>query len=193
LTAAVKLARPEGRRGPFEMDMAKLRKAGNAYPGTMVVYTAARLQNLAPEDATKVAQFIRIATTEGQRAGSGNGELPGGFVPIRDSGATRALYARAQSVARAIEKQKVPAAAPAAAGPATVSPGSATAAPAGDPVAAGAPAAPPAGAPEALTMPPTQAVSSELSGRLLPALLLLGLVFTVVSAGSRIVRLRSRR
>ncbi|WGY00825.1 hypothetical protein QI633_20080 [Nocardioides sp. QY071] len=193
LTAAVKLARPEGRRGPFEMDMAKLRKAGNAYPGTMVVYTAARLRNLAPEDAGKVAQFIRIATTEGQRAGSGNGELPGGFVPIRDTGATRALYTRAQRVARAIERQKVPAAAPAEAGPATVNPGTAAAAPAGEPVAAAPAAGPAAAAPGAVTMPPTHAVSSEWSGRLLPVLLLLGLVFTVVSAVSRVVQVRSRR
>lgn len=192
MTAALEVARPQGKRGPYEMDMAKLRKAGNAYPGTMIVYTAARLQNLSTEDAGKVAQFIRIATTEGQRAGSGNGELPGGFVPIRDSGATRALYARAQGIARAIEKQKVPAAAPAAAGPATVNPGTPAAAPAGAPVA-GAPAAGPAAAPEAVTMPPTQAVSSEWSGRLLPVLLLLGLVFAMVSAVSRVVQLRSRR
>lgn len=191
MSAAVKVAQPKGRRGPFEMDMAELRKAGDAYPGTMVVYTAARLQNLAAEDAAKVAQFIRIATTEGQHAGSGNGQLPGGFVPISDTGATRPLFDRAQAVARAIEKQKVPAA-PAEAGPATVNPGTAAAAPVGDPAAA-APAAGPAGAPEAVTMPPTQAVSSQWSGRLLPVLLLLGLVFAVVSAVSRVVLFRSRR
>ena len=56
----------------------------------MVVYTAARLQNLAQDDADKVAQFIRISTTEGQRPGSGNGELPDGFLPIRKTGVDRA-------------------------------------------------------------------------------------------------------
>ncbi|MDQ6526681.1 hypothetical protein RB608_23875 [Nocardioides sp. LHD-245] len=191
LTAAVKLARPEGQRGPFEMDMVKLRKAGKAYPGTMLVYAAARLQNLDKKDAAKVAQFVRTATSEGQRPGSGNGQLPGGFVPIRKSGATQALYARAQAVARAIEQQKVPATTPEA-GPATVTPGAPEAVPAADPAVA-APAAGPAPAPEALTMPPTKAVSSEWSGRLLPVLLMLGLVFSVVSAVSRVVVLRSRR
>ncbi|WP_436700038.1 hypothetical protein [Nocardioides sp. BYT-33-1] len=192
LTAAVKLAEPTGGRGPFEMDMAELRKAGNAYPGTMLVYTAARLQNLDKEDAAKVAQFIRTATSEGQRPGSGNGQLPGGFVPIRKSGATKALYDRAQSVARAIEQQKVPAAPPEA-GSATVTPGAPEAVPAGEPAAAAPAAGPAAAAPEALTMPPTKAVSSEWSGRLLPVLLVLGLVFSVVSAVSRVVVLRSRR
>ncbi|MCR1781931.1 hypothetical protein KVF89_05235 [Nocardioides carbamazepini] len=191
LTAAMKVIEPDGKRGPFEMDMVELRKAGNAYPGTMLVYTAARLQNLDKKDAAKVAQFIRTATTEGQRSGSGNGQLPGGFVPIRKSGATKALYTRAQAVARAIEQQKVPVAPPEA-GPATVTPGSPEAVPVGEPVVA-APAAGPAAAPEALTMPPTKAVSSEWSGRLLPVLLMLGLVFAVVSAVSRVVTLRSRR
>ncbi len=64
-------------------------QVAHAYPGTMVVYTAARLQNLAQEDAAKVAQFIRVSTTEGQRPGSGNGELPDGFLPIRRPASTR--------------------------------------------------------------------------------------------------------
>ena len=80
-----------------------------AYPGTMVVYTAARLQNLDQADADKVAQFIRISTTEGQEPGSGNGELPGGFLPIEKTGATAKLYDSAQEVATAVEAQKKPA------------------------------------------------------------------------------------
>ncbi|GAA1503200.1 hypothetical protein GCM10009788_03040 [Nocardioides humi] len=192
LTAAVRLAKQKGKRGPFALDMAKLRKAGGAYPGTMLVYTAARLQNLDKKDAAKVAQFIRIATSEGQRAGSGNGQLPGGFVPIRKSGPTKALHAAAQRVATAIEKQHVPAA-PAEAEPESVVPGPPeAAAPAEEPDAAAAPVAAEEKA-EVVAMPPTQAVSSEWGGRLLPMLILLGLVFSVVSAVSRVVVLRSRR
>ncbi len=44
-------------------------------PGTMIV-SAARLRNASQDDADKVAQFIRVATTEGQRPGSGGGRAP---------------------------------------------------------------------------------------------------------------------
>ena len=87
MTTAVR-ARP-GRRA----------QVGTAYPGTMVVYTAARLANLDQADADKVAQFIRVATTEGQKTGTGNGELPPGYLPIEDKGVTAKLYDSAQEVA----------------------------------------------------------------------------------------------
>ena len=54
---------------PFVLDQADVRTSGTAYPGTMVVYTAAKLRNLVKDDADKVALFIRTATTEGQKAG----------------------------------------------------------------------------------------------------------------------------
>ena len=41
---------------PFVLDQGKVRSSKKAYPGTMVVYTAARLRNLDPADAAKVAQ-----------------------------------------------------------------------------------------------------------------------------------------
>ena len=52
------------------------------------------LQNLPQADADKVAQFIRISTTEGQRPGSGNGELPEGYLPISKTGVTAPLWTR---------------------------------------------------------------------------------------------------
>ena len=58
----------------------------------MIVYTAAKLRDLDPADARKVALFIRTATSEGQKAGAGNGELPRGFLPIQKTGPTRKLY-----------------------------------------------------------------------------------------------------
>ena len=48
-----------------------------------------KLSDLAQADANKVALFIRTATTEGQKPGAGNGELPAGFLPIQDSGVDR--------------------------------------------------------------------------------------------------------
>ena len=88
LGAALKLEEQKDKLGPFVLDQNDVRKSRTAYPGTMVVYTAARTHNLDQADADKVAQFIRISTTEGQEPGSGNGELPGGFLPIEKTGAT---------------------------------------------------------------------------------------------------------
>ncbi|MDZ5660875.1 hypothetical protein SFC79_03795 [Nocardioides sp. S-58] len=102
---ALRLAEPStSGQEPFRMDMADLVKA-DAYPGTMIVYTAARTANLPQEDADKVAQFIQVATTEGQQEGFGNGELPPGYVPLRKTGVTGPLWKQAQAVATAIGEQ----------------------------------------------------------------------------------------
>ncbi len=90
---------------PFALDMGKVVKS-HAYPGTMIVYTAARTANLPQEDADKVAEFIRVSTTEGQRTGYGNGDLPAGYVPITRTGVTAPLWRQAQAVATAIQDQK---------------------------------------------------------------------------------------
>ena len=105
LAAALGLAEQKKPDDPFVLDQADVRKSGKAYPGTMVVYTAAKTANLVAEDAAKVAQFIRVSTTEGQKAGTGNGELPAGFLPIKKTGATAKLHAAAQEVADAVAKQ----------------------------------------------------------------------------------------
>lgn len=106
VSAAAQVAKPKSTSKAFTLDMAALRKKPAAYPGTMIVYTTAKTQGLQASDASKVAEFIRIATTEGQVRGSGNGKLPAGFVPILKSGPTAALYARAQKVAGLIAAQK---------------------------------------------------------------------------------------
>ncbi|GAA1915746.1 hypothetical protein [Nocardioides hwasunensis] len=105
LTKALRLAEPskEGDE-PFTLDMAQMVRK-NAYPGTMIVYTAARTANLPEEDAAKVAQFIEVSTTEGQREGYGNGELPPGYVPIKKAGVTAPLWKQAQAVAKEIGEQ----------------------------------------------------------------------------------------
>jgi hypothetical protein len=71
----------------------------------MVVYTAARTHGMAEADATKVAQFVDVATTEGQRPGYGNGQLPPGYLPITRSGATAPLFRQAQTVAEEVGAQ----------------------------------------------------------------------------------------
>lgn len=191
LSAAVDLMKQKKDREPFVLDQREVRKSGKAYPGTMVVYTATKLTNLADDDATKVAQFIRISTSEGQRPGTGNGDLPAGFLPIKESGVTAKLYDEAQRVATAVEKQ-TPVAAEATSTSSSGGTGTSDPLPpASDEPASVAPSAAPSAAPtespsaEAVAMPPTEAVSSELGGRLLPGLLVLGLLGIAVASAVR--------
>ncbi|WP_435741925.1 hypothetical protein [Nocardioides sp. SYSU DS0663] len=201
LAAAIRLARQKGRMQPFVLDQGDVRRSGAAYPGTMVVYTAARLRGMPEDDAAKVAQFIRVATTEGQRPGSGNGELPDGYLPIRRTGVTAALFESAQEVAAAVAAQRTPAG---GAGPAAGDgPGGGTSGggagpvggvdlptgevpvdevPEAQPPASGGADAPAVAVPE---MPATQAVASRLGSGVLPALLLVGLVALLVASGLR--------
>ncbi|WP_448062563.1 hypothetical protein [Cellulomonas hominis] len=98
---------------PFVIDPEELRSRA-AYPGTMIVHTAARLSGLEPTVAANVAQFVRLATTEGQEPGPGIGQLPDGYLPIVDSGATAGLFDSAQAVATAVAAQWGAMSAPAA-------------------------------------------------------------------------------
>ncbi|GAW49010.1 MULTISPECIES: hypothetical protein [unclassified Nocardioides] len=194
LGAAVALGRQSAKYQPFAIDQADLRKAGNAYPGAMIVYTAARLQNLPQEDADKVADFIRIATTEGQRRGSGNGELPEGFLPIEKKGVTAELYDSAQDVADAIEAQQEPKSHPTdgpsddtGSGDGVDSPVTPIDPPADpEPSTGQDPSATPSVPPAATPMPATEPVGSTLAGGLLPMLILLGAIGCVVATALRL-------
>ncbi|MCO7240876.1 hypothetical protein [Aeromicrobium sp. CnD17-E] len=104
LAKAISTARPTGRTQPFALEDGAVRQA-NGYPGTLVVYTAAKTSGLDRSTARTVASFIRTATTEGQRRGSGNGFLPDGYLPITRTGTTAALFASAQQAAQDVEAQ----------------------------------------------------------------------------------------
>ena len=199
LSAAVSLMEQSKQHHPFVLDQADVRKSRAAYPGTMVVYTAARLQNLAEEDAAKVASFIRIATTEGQRPGSGNGQLPAGFLPIERTGVTGKLFRSAQETADAIEEQQEPkpptdgngsdGGTDGGSGPVDPPglPGGGTPDQGPDPSAEPTPPA------EPVAMPPTEAVSSNLAGGLLPLLILLGTIGCLVTLALRLAGPVARR
>jgi hypothetical protein len=200
LTKAVSVGRQSQPYGPFQMQMPDLLEARTAYPGTMVVYTAARLSHLDRADAAKVSQFIKVSTTQGQVPGSGNGQLPEGFVPIRDSGVTEKLYVSAQQVGAAVAAQQVskpptakPSSQPPEAQPPSV-PGGPTGSSdlPGDAPSAANPSAAPAAAPStaptveaAAQMPPTRSVSSQMSRGLIPALVLIGLLGLLVAGATR--------
>jgi hypothetical protein len=153
LAAAAAVAKPGSTSEAFDLSQARLAKRVSAYPGTMIVYTTAKTRGLDKAEAKKVASFIRISTSEGQVPGSGNGKLPDGYVPITKSGATAALYAQAQKVAKLVEAQKEPAAEPTKAAPTTAAP------------AASVPAAPVVDAPtdEAVEETPAAAVETPVT------------------------------
>ena len=104
----VALAEPaRAATSPFTLDMADVRQGRTAYPGTMIVYTAATTANLAEGRRRQGRQFIRIATTEGQRPGYGNGELPAGLPADRGRPASpRRCSSRRQASPTAIATQK---------------------------------------------------------------------------------------
>lgn len=185
MAAAVSAAtKVKGQTGVFSLAATSLAKKPAAYPGTMIVYTAARTSGLASDDAAKVAQFIRIATTEGQRRGSANGTLPGGFLPITNSGATKPLYAAAQVSAALIAAQKGIPSSQSTTGSTTSGAGGSTAVTGSD-VALAAPAVvdPAAAAGQAagkqaatpVETAPTAATTSKAGRLALPLLLLVGL------------------
>jgi hypothetical protein len=133
--------------------------------------------------------------------GSGNGQLPAGFLPITDGGVTKKLYVSAQQVAAAVAAQK-PAPTPPPSNPPPTGPqnpggppGTVPGAPGGDvpsaPTDSGPSAPPSQSAPPPTTaeaagpMPPTQAVSSRVSKGLIPALVLVGLLGLLASTGVR--------
>jgi len=79
---------------------------GNAYPGTMLVYTSAPTSGLDKSTARELATFIRFAATTGQRPGFGEGKLPPGFLPMTARNGLAGLVAYAQNAALAVQNQK---------------------------------------------------------------------------------------
>lgn len=103
MAAAIGVAAQTAPGAAYVIDEATL--PAGAYPGTMIVHAAARLSGLPATDAAHVAQFVTVATTEGQVRGPLNGQLPEGYLPILASGETAALHASAQLVAAAVVRQ----------------------------------------------------------------------------------------
>jgi hypothetical protein len=183
---------------PYVLDQKDVRKSSTAYPGTMVVYTAAKTWGMVKTTAKQVSQFIKVSTTEGQVPGRGNGQLPDGYVPIVNSGVTKKLFATAQTVAKAVLAQQAP---KTPASPTTTAPAGATSPSSGSSPLTTPPAtvpasstatvpavAPATGTPQGSTVTARTAnLSSSVGGGLLPLLLLGGLAAGLVSAVTRLV------
>ncbi|MGN6473419.1 MAG: hypothetical protein ACTHK4_07195 [Mycobacteriales bacterium] len=193
MQGALKLARRVPGLKPFGLSQAAVRKSRTAYPGTTIVYTAAKTSGLPAATAAHVSEFIRISATEGQHLGRGNGQLADGYLPITKSGDTKQLYAQALQVAKAVAAQKAPAApvgSPGSGAPAASSPPvpgvSLPATGAGTPVAGPSPVvAPGAGGAASASGARTAALTSSIGGSLLPSLLVLGIVMGAAAGGSQ--------
>ncbi|HVS68652.1 MAG TPA: hypothetical protein VHE56_08885 [Mycobacteriales bacterium] len=194
MRAALKLAEPGPKLKPFRLPQRAIRKSKTAYPGTTIVYTAAKTSGLSKSVAADVSQFIKISATEGQVRGRANGQLAEGYLPISKSGVTARLYQQALQVATAVAKQQPP---PAPSAPAGTGGSAGTSGPPAGPTVplpsngASTPGAVPtpqvAGDGSTSSEPRTRtaALSSPVGGSLLPALLLLGLVAGLAAGGSR--------
>jgi len=216
MSKAISLAEPaKNGDAAFTLEMKDVVRARSAYPGTMIVYTAALTHGLATADAAKVSEFIDVATTEGQRPGYGNGELPPGFLALKKTGATAALFKQARSVAESIADQSgtvddgtgdgtidgtgsgdesgTPT------GPASVTnvePPEPQVVPTTSPRGTGKPAeGRPAKTPKRrpVTMPDTQPVSSALAGQLIPVLLGIGFLGALATSLLRLGLSRRRQ
>ena len=73
---------------PFDLTQTPIRKSKNAYPGAMVVYTAAKTYGLAPRTAQDGRAVHPRLLDRGPAPGRGNGQLAAGYLPITKSGVT---------------------------------------------------------------------------------------------------------
>lgn len=105
MAAAIDTAAQSAPGQPFLIDPVVLRSHAEAYPGTMAVNVVAPLTGLDATTAGDIAQFIRVATADGQVVGTGFGQLAAGYLPMTSTGPTAGLHASAQVVAAAIRDQ----------------------------------------------------------------------------------------
>ena len=143
LRAAGALLEPDEEAGTWSLNYDKLHETdgAEAYPGTMPVYADVPTIGLTRPVATRAAQLLEFAVTDGQRRGTANGELPIGALPLTEANGLSALaaYTHRAAVAVLAQNGEVPSLAP----PDVTTP---TAdAPTADGPTADGPAAPPAG------------------------------------------------
>lgn len=85
LLAAAKLMTPDAGLNTWTLPYAKLRTepgGASAYPGTLLMSTDVPTIGLTSSDAANFAKFLDYAAGPGQVPGSGNGQLPAGYVPL---------------------------------------------------------------------------------------------------------------
>lgn len=81
---------------------------GNAYPGAMVVYAEVPTQGLDPKTAASYANVLKFLATSGQVSGTGQGQLPDGYLPLTSSNGLGALSSYTIKAATAVHDQIAP-------------------------------------------------------------------------------------
>jgi hypothetical protein len=77
-----------------------------AYPGTLLVYGDVPTRGLAGTDATDLAKLLRYAAGPGQSPGTGNGQLPAGYLPMTAANGLGAEVDYTTRAAAAVAAQK---------------------------------------------------------------------------------------
>jgi hypothetical protein len=207
MLAAVKLLKPDASSGtwPISYDGLRTGSGSGAYPGTMVVYAAVATKGLSKTDASDYSRLLDYLATTGQSPGSGNGQLPAGYLPMTKANGLGAMASYTQAAAEAVAAQKGDV--PSVLGGGSTSGGSRTSHAAGTSssgtAASGSAKAPPAGGSSAAAganptvrlalTGRTQSLGSQLSGLAFPVLL--GLVVLgglMAPVGGYLIRLRRR-
>ena len=117
--------------------------AADAYPGTMVVYTAVPTSGLSADDGAHYAAFLDYVAGAGQVQGSAQGQLPDGYLPLTEANGLGGLSRYTSVAAAAVRAQTgtvpalVSATAPPVASPTPSATPTPTAAPAPTPSATG--------------------------------------------------------
>lgn len=128
----------------FQPKSSKAKAAAGAYPLAIPVYAALNPKQTDAALRAAYATFIRYAATDGQKAGTDDGDLPGGYAPIPDAWKAKALSAATQIRNGSASTPSVsPPASPspsAGSGGTSTAGGVATTQPSSDPTGAGTPA-----------------------------------------------------
>jgi hypothetical protein len=101
-------------------------EGAGAYPGTMVVYAAVPTSGLSSTSAGELATWLRFASTTGQTAGLGVGNLPPGYLPMTAANGLGSMMAYTAAVADDVQAQngQIPGVASSTADPSNLSSGS---------------------------------------------------------------------
>jgi hypothetical protein len=108
LKAAGKLLVPDTATGTWQIppDAIRTKQEGAAaYPGTMVVTAQVPTLGLPATDASRYAQFLTFAAGDGQTPGTGNGQLPPGYLPMTAANGLGSLADYTRLAAAAVERQ----------------------------------------------------------------------------------------
>ena len=106
LRAAAALLEPDTTQHTWTLSRTVLSRTVGAYPGTMPVYADVPTVGLRAATAQHLAQFLRYAAKGGEVAGTANGQLPAGYLPLTTTNGLAKVVDYAQRAATAVAAQR---------------------------------------------------------------------------------------